>query len=588
MMLKAVLLKKNYFSLLILLVLVSVGVCYVPVKTYAATRKYVRKLSVAETELELEEGDKESIRYKVYGAKGINKKISIKVSDKKVISAKVKGNKIIVKAYDEGQSIITVTTKAKDKKGKRCVKKILVMVENVEFDDEFEYEEEDDEQIIVDTQSDNQTTNIKNTIEQPTIEATTEMTTEAHANEITTEKSSAKTTTEKVTEGSSAKATTEISTEKSSAKATTEKVTEECTTEITTEKTTEKTTTEKSVIEQNTTEKKAEEQKKQEKKEVITPVLKYQAHVANVGWQKEVGNAQTAGTTGQSKAMEAIKITYTGFDGKNAISYNSHLANIGWQGWKNGGEISGTTGESRQMEAIQIKLNATMSKYYDIYYRMHVQDKGWLGWAANGEPAGTVYGGLRAEAIQIRIVTKGSKFERNGTAYYELPPASTIDGNTVANIAKKEVGYVAGSGNNNKYGSYFGHNNTNWCAYFVAWCMKSAGVPSNIYNYSSSNLGYAVPNENVKSGKWHHGKGFAPKAGDLIYVDWCGKCYYPEHVELVTGCSNNTIYTVSGNSSVSGGRGVVVHTWNVNDTRIKGICGVDYSGGSSAVPRPQW
>ena len=176
-----------------------------------------------------------------------------------------------------------------------------------------------------------------------------------------------------------------------------------------------------------------------------------------------------------------------------------------------------------------------------------------------------------------------------GTLCPDLPMRKVLaaSGEGVARVAEGEVGYMAVNYYDNKYGAEFGHNYTNWCAYFVAWCMKSAGVPSNVYNYHSSNLGYAVPNETVQSGYWHEG-GYEPKAGDLLYVDFCNSCYYPEHIELITGYSGGTIRTASGNSSVGNGRGVIRREWNINDSRIKGICEVDYSGNAPAVPRPQW
>lgn len=164
------------------------------------------------------------------------------------------------------------------------------------------------------------------------------------------------------------------------------------------------------------------------------------------------------------------------------------------------------------------------------------------------------------------------------------------DGNDVARIAESQIGYKEGADNYNKYGAYFGHNNTAWCAYFVAWCMKTAGVGNNVYNYKSGQLGSATPNDNVNSGVYHVRGSYIPKRGDLIYIDWGNPnpSNWPEHVEVVTGVSNGRVYSVGGNKGE--GIGYVGRTspcLSLGDSQIKGYCEIDYSGRSSA-PRVVW
>ena len=89
------------------------------------------------------------------------------------------------------------------------------------------------------------------------------------------------------------------------------------------------------------------------------------------------------------------------------IEYSTHVQDIGWQTSVKNGKIAGTTGESKRVEAIKIKLSGEIAKQCDVYYRVHVQDYGWLGWAKNNEPAGTEGLSKRVEAIEIRVVTKG-------------------------------------------------------------------------------------------------------------------------------------------------------------------------------------
>ncbi len=87
--------------------------------------------------------------------------------------------------------------------------------------------------------------------------------------------------------------------------------------------------------------------------------LKYQVHVSGKGWMDPVGDDEIAGTVGERRAIEAIKISLTGEKADHyEVLYRSHCSNIGWQDWAKDGGISGTTGEKRPIEAIQIMLVA--------------------------------------------------------------------------------------------------------------------------------------------------------------------------------------------------------------------------------------
>ena len=134
-----------------------------------------------------------------------------------------------------------------------------------------------------------------------------------------------------------------------------------------------------------------------------------ESHVSTFGWQPKVFDAMQSGTTGQSKAVEAIKLGFTkATPVEGNISIQSHIAGVGWeQGWKTNGQQSGTTGQSKAIEAIRVQLTGKISEQYDIYYRVHSQNYGWLGWAKNGENAGTQGLSLRIEAYEIRVVEKG-------------------------------------------------------------------------------------------------------------------------------------------------------------------------------------
>lgn len=81
------------------------------------------------------------------------------------------------------------------------------------------------------------------------------------------------------------------------------------------------------------------------------PVLTYQAHVQDIGWQDEVANAETAGTTGRNKGVEAIRV-FIADGAEDAVQIQAHVQDIGWPSdysWVGDGEIAGTTGQNKHI-----------------------------------------------------------------------------------------------------------------------------------------------------------------------------------------------------------------------------------------------
>ena len=134
----------------------------------------------------------------------------------------------------------------------------------------------------------------------------------------------------------------------------------------------------------------------------------YQTHVQDYGTQAYVYDGAMAGTEGECKRMESIRMKLPS-SMNSSIQYRSHVQNIGWEKkWASNGSLSGTTGQCKRLEAIQIKLSGDVAKNYDVYYRVHAQDYGWLAWAKNGESSGTEGYAKRLEAIEVRLVPKGT------------------------------------------------------------------------------------------------------------------------------------------------------------------------------------
>lgn len=139
------------------------------------------------------------------------------------------------------------------------------------------------------------------------------------------------------------------------------------------------------------------------------PSVEYQAHIEGEGWKNYQRDGATAGSTGKSLSLQALKIRLKGISG--GITYQTHLSNVGWTSWVSDDKQTGTTGQNRPIEAIKIKLTGKAAQLYDVYYRVHVGDVGWLGWTKNGSEAGSTGCSLRLEAIQIRILAKNDSIK---------------------------------------------------------------------------------------------------------------------------------------------------------------------------------
>lgn len=141
--------------------------------------------------------------------------------------------------------------------------------------------------------------------------------------------------------------------------------------------------------------------------------IEYSTHVQSVGWQRNFKDGEMAGTTGECKRIEAIKIRGLNLPKEIKIKYQVYIEELRWQDWKNANEIAGTIGESKRIEAIKILLDK--NDKYSIMYRMFVQNIGWQDWCYDGECAGTQGVSQRIEALEIKLVPKikNSKFMSN-------------------------------------------------------------------------------------------------------------------------------------------------------------------------------
>ena len=121
------------------------------------------------------------------------------------------------------------------------------------------------------------------------------------------------------------------------------------------------------------------------------------------------------------------------------------------------------------------------------------------------------------------------------------------------NVVNKDVPIVStafeqiGNHGGAPYWSWYGFGGrVAWCACFASWCENQNG-------YISKGLApkFAVVTDGIDwfkaRGQWYEANE-TPKAGDLVFFDW-EQDGIRDHVGIVTGTSEDRVYTIEGNST---------------------------------------
>lgn len=177
----------------------------------------------------------------------------------------------------------------------------------------------------------------------------------------------------------------------------------------------------------------------------------------------------------------------------------------------------------------------------------------------------------------------------------------------IVNVAKSQVGYkegnnssqlsgtVRGTGNYTEYGRWYGMQDQ-WCAIFVSWCAAVAGIGTDViikHAFTPTGLNWFKKNGKVYSRVTVEYEGYTPQAGDIVYFKSSSTTYETNHIGIVTGYSNGTLYTIEGNTSSTAentnGDTVAAKSYAITNTYIAYICKPNYSttssdGSSGTVP----
>ncbi|WP_317313162.1 CHAP domain-containing protein [Absicoccus porci] len=244
----------------------------------------------------------------------------------------------------------------------------------------------------------------------------------------------------------------------------------------------------------------------------ISPAIQYQSHIQNIGWQSSKLEGNVAGTTGQSKRMEAIKIQIYDPFLHGDIHYKTHIQNLGWQeNWSTDGEIAGTVGKGLRIEAIQIQLLGDISQLYDVYYRVHIRDYGWLDWAKNGAISGSIGDGLAIEAINIRLIKKDSTLSHEGNVVsLDKRVSYDRDGNIITGMCFTNNGRIEYCYQPGKYWhsrTSISGMNGRWINYAIA--RTGVSLP-NCFTYATARISEILGHNQSLDGAYK-----VPGAGDL-------------------------------------------------------------------------
>ena len=223
---------------------------------------------------------------------------------------------------------------------------------------------------------------------------------------------------------------------------------------------------------------------------------------------------------------------------------------------------------------------------------------------------------IKADAIEVSYsMTESYKSGK----YYENLTAIDLSGDEardVLAIAMSQVGYHEGnsereldglgsSGSRDfvEYNVLYGKLDNNqgnglsygyyWCASFVNWCLRMAGVDKDASGSEvSCERWYADVH---KTGIFKSKSGYIPSSGDIIFFKDRGSSMDSTHVGIVRYSDGKSVYTVEGNTSngseySSNGEYVALKQYSLSNSYIVGYASpkyeenktarrVDYSGG---------
>lgn len=160
----------------------------------------------------------------------------------------------------------------------------------------------------------------------------------------------------------------------------------------------------------------------------------------------------------------------------------------------------------------------------------------------------------------------------------------------LVSVALAEEGYTEGANNYSKYGEWYYNNvskeidyaHADWCAMFISWCARQAGIPTSIIKNNAWAGSMSSSKRTGNFGGQYYPKGsITPQKGDIAYYGWGSSSSV--HVEIVISTSGNTFTSIGGNTG--GGKKVYIHrNYSFTSSDIVGFERPNYDGSTVTPP----
>lgn len=185
---------------------------------------------------------------------------------------------------------------------------------------------------------------------------------------------------------------------------------------------------------------------------------------------------------------------------------------------------------------------------------------------------------------------------RNSRYYLNLEVLEMTgdEGTDIVMVAMSQLGYHEGNGPSHCHGESCGTGNYveynyyhgsvdqlgngqltygyPWCASFVSWCARMAGISCDTLCTSLNCTRWV--NHFIGEGEYHaRQSGYIPKQGDLIFFRDAGSSKLSTHVGLVRYECNGLVYTIEGNC----GDAVSLKAYSLNDPYVIGYASPEYN-----------
>lgn len=196
--------------------------------------------------------------------------------------------------------------------------------------------------------------------------------------------------------------------------------------------------------------------------------------------------------------------------------------------------------------------------HYEVYYKGQATDPLiYYNITFNGEKVENY------DELDITTITNPKEYK------YESSKTYLGGNNAVLEIAIQQDGQTNSSMTaKDTHGIFYG---ADWCAMFVSWCIREAGVDANTIATSASCTDFIRLNAEGDTSAQYYAQGtYMPNPGDIIFFNFKGRAgpYGSSHVGIVKEVDDTHIYYVHGNTAgTSGGQ---ASYWKTSRVKIDG------------------